>query len=115
MVKKLRNLFEKRVYLQLKRAKVKFTYEKERIPYILCKHYIPDFIIDTPLGKIYIECKGYLRPEDRVKLIAVKKLNPHLDLRILFYAENKRNIRWANRNGFRFAIYVIPDDWYLGL
>ena len=72
---KLRNKFEKRIYSQLSRAKVSFKYESEKIPYLLARHYIPDFIIQTKTGKIYIECKGYLRPEHKAKLIAVKKLN----------------------------------------
>ena len=99
----------------MRRAKVSFKYESERIPYILARHYIPDFILDTPLGKIYVECKGYLRPEDKSKMKAVKKFNPHMDLRILFYAPNKSNIRWAEKNQIRWAVSRIPKEWLEGL
>jgi predicted nuclease of restriction endonuclease-like RecB superfamily len=112
---KTRNKFERRVELSLKRKKCKFKYEAERIPYIIAAHYIPDFILSTPNGKIYVECKGYLRPEDRRKLVAVKKTNPHIDLRILFYREVTTQVKWATKNGFKFAIEDIPEEWINGL
>jgi predicted nuclease of restriction endonuclease-like RecB superfamily len=111
----LRNKFEKRIHRQLKRAKAVFTYETEKIPYVIASHYIPDFIVQTALGKIYVECKGYLRPEDKRKLIAVKKQHPAKDIRLLFYAENKKQIKWAERIGFRWAIEKIPLEWMKGL
>jgi predicted nuclease of restriction endonuclease-like RecB superfamily len=112
--KKLKNAFERKINAQLKKARVDFCYEGDRIPYILSRHYIPDFVLRTPLGKVYIECKGYLRPEDRSKLVAVKKLNPHIDLRILFYSRNKKYIRWAEKNSFRYAVDTIPKEWLDG-
>ena len=112
---RLKNKFEKRTYSYLRRAKVQFKYESEKILYILARHYIPDFVIITPTGKIYVECKGYLRPEHKAKMIAVKKQHPEIDLRILFYASNKKNIKWAEKNGFRYAVDKIPKEWLLGL
>lgn len=100
---------------QLQKAKVSFKYESERIPYILARHYIPDFIVITPTGKIYIEAKGYLRPEARSKMVAVKKLNPHLDIRIVFYSLNHKYVKWAERHGFRYAIGTIPKEWLEGM
>lgn len=114
-MKKPRNKFELKVEKQLKKSKLKFKYETERIPYILARHYIPDFIIETPLGRIYIECKGYLRPEAKAKMVAVKRQNPGLDIRILFYSERKAQIRWAERNSFRWAVADIPKEWLDGL
>lgn len=114
MKTKLKNKFEQRIYSQLRRAKVNFKYETEKIPYILARHYIPDFIVNTPTGKIYIECKGYFRPEAKSKMVAVKKLHPELDIRILFYATNKKNITWAERHGFKWAVDVIPQEWLDG-
>lgn len=114
-MKKTRNKFEQSLETQLKKSRVTFKYESERIPYILCRHYIPDFVVITPTGKIYIEAKGYLRPEARSKMVAVKKLNPHLDIRIVFYAYKKQYVTWANRHGFRYAIGTIPKEWLAGL
>ena len=115
MAKAPRNKFEKRIYASLKRKKVTFKYESTRLPYVLARHYIPDFIVDTPLGPVYIELKGYLRPEHKAKMVAVKKQHPEIDLRILFYAAKKDQIKWAEKNGFKYAIGTIPSDWLKGL
>jgi hypothetical protein len=112
--KKPRNKFEARIHKELTKLKVPFKYESEKLAYILAKHYIPDFIIDTPLGKIYIELKGHLRREDKAKMVAVKKQYPSKDIRILFYAPVKAYIRWAERNGFLYAVGKIPPDWLDG-
>ena len=115
MKRRPRNLFESKLYHTLKRHKVKFEYEGEKIAYVLARHYIPDFIVHTHVGKVYIEAKGQLRPEDKTKLRAVKKQHPELDIRLLFYASNKNYIRWAEKNGFRWAVNSIPRDWLKGL
>ncbi|SRR5260221_6647742 len=114
-MKKLRNKFESRIHRQLTRAKASFKYESEKIPYYIASHYLPDFVIVTATGKIYLECKGYFRPEDKRKLVAVKRLNPQLDIRILFYARKEQYIKWATKNGFRYAVERIPKDWLEGL
>lgn len=113
-MKKTKNKFEARLFQQLKKNRVKFEYESEKIPYILARFYIPDFVISTPSGKVYIEAKGYLRPEHKAKMVAVKKMHPELDIRMLFYSANKKNIKWAEKNGFRFAFHEIPQDWLAG-
>ena len=114
-VKKPRNKFEKKIYASLKRRKVSFKYESCRFAYVLAKHYIPDFIVETPLGLVYIELKGYLRPEHKAKMIAVKRQHPEIDLRLLFYAPKKDQIKWAEKNGFKYAVGSIPSDWLKGL
>jgi Autographiviridae endonuclease I len=111
----LRNLFEKKINLQLKKAKVNFGYETEKIAYVIAGHYTPDFVIQTPLGKVYVETKGYLRPEDKRKLVAVRKCNPNLDIRILFYREVPSYTKWATKHGFKWAINKIPIEWLDGL
>ena len=113
MIKKTKNKFEARIYRQLKKAKVQFKYESEKIPYVFSGHYIPDFILVTPSGKLYVETKGYLRPEHKRKMVAVKKCNPHLDIRILFYSRKIKDIKWAERNGFVYAFETIPKEWLL--
>ena len=111
----MRNSFEKRIHRSLKRNKVSFGYECERLTYVLAGSYIPDFVIRCPNGKLYIETKGYLRPEDKRKLIAVKRQHPEIDLRIVFYSENKKYIKWCIKHGFKYAIGSIPKDWLNGL
>jgi len=111
----VRNKFEARIYQQLKNAKVPFKYESERVPYVIAAHYIPDFILSTRLGKVYVEAKGYLRPEHKRKMVAVKRQHPELDIRILFYSRNKNFIKWAEKNGFRYAVDKIPTEWLEGM
>ena len=111
---KLKNKFERKIWTQLRRARVNFKYESEKIPYVLAGHYIPDFVLVTPTGRVYIETKGYLRPEHKRKMCAVKRQHPEIDLRILFYASNKKNIKWAEKNGIKYAISTIPKEWLEG-
>ena len=113
-MKKLKNKFELKIYQQLKRSKVRFDYESCRIPYVVAGHYIPDFVIETRNGRVYVECKGYFRPEAKRKLCAVRRAHPEIDLRILFYAPNKSYIKWAEKNGIRYAISEIPKEWLDG-
>jgi hypothetical protein len=111
----LRNKFEKRIAQQLSKAKVRFRYEPYKIPYVLACHYVTDFEIEVPTGSFIVETKGYLRPEDRRKLVAVKRQHPEKDIRICFFRANKRDIKWADRNGFRYCIGKIPKEWLEGL
>lgn len=115
-----RNAFEKKVERQLKRQKAKYKYEAERIPYVIAGHYVPDFILFTKSGKIYLETKGYFRPEAKRKMVAVKKCNPQLDIRFIFYCKDlkyhpkslKQSIKWAEKCGFKYALDTIPKEWF---
>ena len=112
-MKKLKNKFERKLAKQLNRYGSKFTYEGEAIPYVLSRRYYPDFVIRTDMGLLYIEAKGYLRPEHKAKMIAVKRQHPEKDIRIIFYARNKKNEKWAMKNGFQYAFSNIPKDWLI--
>ena len=117
MVKKskYRNKFEADGAKQLKRAKVSFRYEQRKIAYVRAHHYTPDFEVDTPLGSIIIEFKGYFRVDDRAKMVAVKRQHPNLDIRFVFYKEVPAYIRWAEKHGFKWAVGKIPKEWLKGL
>ena len=96
-------------------------YETEEIPYkVLEEHvYIPDFVVRTLDGsKIYVEAKGWLRPEHMKKMRAVKECNPELDIRFVFQRDNKvqgarkmKYSQWAEKYGFPWAIGLIPVEW----
>jgi hypothetical protein len=47
-------------------------------------------------------------------MVAVKHLHPELDIRIVFYALVKQNIKWAERHGFKWAVGTIPKEWLSG-
>ena len=108
---KYKNKFEAKLGTQLSRAKQNFDYEKDKLPYYFTGHYIPDFVLHLPGGKRYIEAKGYLRPEHKRKMVAVKKLHPTLDIRIVFYARRPKDIKWAEKHGFAWAVGTIPKEW----
>lgn len=114
-MKKTRNKFETKLLHQLKQSKLKVEYESEKIPYYIAGHYIPDYVIHTPTGKIYIEAKGHFRPEAKRKMVAVKKQHPELDIRFVFYRYSGVYVRWADKYGFKYAIGDIPDEWLKGL
>lgn len=111
-MKKPRNKFETKLYQFLKKKKIKFDYESERLEYTIHGKYIPDFIIHCRDGsKIYVEAKGHFRPEALRKMAAVKVAHPDLDIRFVFYSHSKKNARWCEKHGFPYAIGDIPVEW----
>lgn len=95
-------------------------YEAEKLKYTLEKTYLPDFLIEFTDGrKLYIECKGWFRPEDRTKMAAVKRANPTLDIRFVFPRNNKLNkntettyTEWCAKHGFPSCVGTsIPKGW----
>lgn len=111
---KVKNRFERRILDQLEDSGLEVAYEGTRIPYVLSGHYIPDYVISTPTGKVFIEAKGHFRPEAKRKMVAVKRQHPEKDIRIVFYRYTLKNERWAIKNGFRYAWGEVPEDWLDG-
>ena len=124
--RKCRNSFEDAVLKSLSKSlglssvqeAIDKTYEIQRLTYT--KEYIPD--ITLPNG-IIVELKGYFPPEDRAKMIQVKRSNPELDIRIVFLTNSKlssrtnlRYLDWAITNGFIAHVTKrsnpsIPLEW----
>ena len=67
----------------LKKKKVKFTYEKEKIKWVDLKirTYTPDFVL---ANGIIVETKGRFISVDRRKHKEIKKQFPELDIRFVF-------------------------------
>jgi Autographiviridae endonuclease I len=112
----MRSGFERTLAVSLKRRKAKFTYETLKLPYVIEHSYRPDFILDNG---IIVEAKGYFRPGECAKMIAVKKAHPTLDIRFVF-GDAKKPVRkgaklthgeWATKHGFPYADGQIPDEW----
>ena len=112
-----RSGFEDKTLADLKKIHANVLYEARKFNYILEKTYTPDLYF--PGKNLYIELKGYFRPEDRAKIKAVKKQNPEIDLRIVFQKANKtitKNSKttygdWATKNGFLWSEGTIPGEW----
>lgn len=131
-LKRPRNDLERSIYKQLEKNGIEFGYEVEVIDYRqtvsrgICtdcratrvyqqRRYTPDF--STASG-IRIETKGRFGPSDRAKILLVIKQNPDLDLRLVFYSNNKLNknkeeryLDWARKHGIKAALKEIPVIW----
>lgn len=107
MKNKFRSKLEKAVADKLKKLKRKFDYETERFDYVLPSR---KYLIDFKVGATYLEVKGYLDYDDRLKMLAVKQSHPDLDICFVFMKPNQRlprqkitHAEWAEKNGFRWC------------
>lgn len=114
-----RNNFELSVLKSLKALRTDVRYEAEELEYTITKQYIPDFVVTRKDGsKLYIEAKGYMRPEMITKMKAVKRCHPELDIRFVFQQNNKirgtkmKYTEWAKKYGFPSTVgSSIPKEW----
>lgn len=96
---------------------IKYAYEGVTIPYTISHTYRPDFNL---LGRgIIIESKGFFEAEDRSKMRYVKLQHPALDIRFVFSNAHARIAKkskttyamWAEKQGFKWAHRVVPNEW----
>lgn len=99
-------------------------YESIKVDYILECTYTPDWEFTALDGsKFYLETKGKLDTDTRRKMLAVKKCNPTLDVRLVFQRDNPlykgsktKYSEWAELNGFKHHTVgntnsFIPREW----
>ena len=112
----MRSGLEIQVAELLDELKIDYEYEPDKVNYVIEARYIPDFKV----GDVYLETKGFFKPSDRRKMLAVKKCNPDLDIRLVFQAPynkiSKRSkttyAKWAAKHGFLWCpYYAIPLNW----
>jgi predicted nuclease of restriction endonuclease-like RecB superfamily len=97
----MRSRLEEQVAALLDELGIEYGYEPEKLNYVIEAQYIPDFKV----GDVYLETKGFFKPSDRRKMLAVKKSNPDKDIRLVFQAPyNKISFQWC-------PYYEIPLDW----
>ena len=113
-----RSKFEVKVAADLGKRKVDFQYEKVSFDYVpKIRNYTPDFYL--PESKIYIETKGRLTTNDRVKHLLIKDQYPDLDIRFVFVNANNKISRtskttyanWCDRHKFLWAENLVPMEW----
>ncbi len=117
---KYQSQLEARIAKSLKRGMANVEYEPTTLEYTIRKHYVPDFVVRTRSGKtIYVECKGWYKIEDRIKMRAVKSSNPGIDIRMVFDKDNKvsskgkmRYSEWCEKHGFKYGIKTVPKEWF---
>ena len=111
---------EENISQQIEGRGIEVKYESEEVNYIIpaSEHiYHPDFKL--PNG-IIVETKGRFVLADRKKHLLVKQQHPELDIRFVFSnSKNKINKKskttyadWCEKNGFKYADKVIPDEWF---
>ena len=111
-----RSGLEERLGKYLDKLAVPYLYEVEKFDYVTRSKYTPDFFL--PNGVI-IEAKGFFKPSDRRKMLAVKEQNPELDIRFVFQRNNtlSKNSKttygdWCDKHGFPWCVYPsIPTTW----
>jgi hypothetical protein len=60
---------------------------------------------------IAIETKGYFRPGDQRKILAIRALG--YDLRMLLMYDRPPMVKWCKKHKVPYAIGVqIPKEWY---
>ena len=116
---KYRSKLEENVANLLQGLGVSYEYESERVSYTIQHHYTPDFVLPN---HVLLETKGYWDPADRRKILAVKKDNPYLDLRMVFQSPyNKINKKskttyamWCEKHDIPWTSYHnIPLEWLI--
>ena len=114
-----RSGLEKKIADTLKKLKVKFRYEQDKIRYhkpVSYHTYLPDFVL--PNG-IIIEAKGRFTSPDRKKHLLLQQQYPHLDIRFVFSNSNSKLSKtsnttygsWCDKHGFEYADKEVPKEW----
>ena len=116
---KFRSTLERRIATLLMTLGVSYEYESEKISYVIQHHYTPDFVLPN---HVYLEAKGYWDPADRRKILAVKRDNPDMDLRMVFQSPyntiSKRSkttyAQWCEKHEIPWThFHDIPLDWLI--
>ena len=116
---KFRSGLEEQVAKLLEGLGVTYEYESEKVPYTIQHNYTPDFVLPN---YVYLETKGYWDPADRRKILAVKRDNPAIDLRMVFQSPyNKINknskttyAKWCEKHDIPWTSYHnIPLEWLI--
>ena len=116
---KFRSGLEEQVATLLSNLGVSYEYETEKLSYTIEHTYTPDFVLPN---YIYLETKGYWDAADRRKVLAVKRDNPDVDLRMVFQSPyntiSKKSkttyAKWCEKHEIPWTSYQeIPLDWLI--
>tara|TARA_B100000029_G_C17384201_1_gene890930 strand:- start:142 stop:588 length:447 start_codon:yes stop_codon:yes gene_type:complete len=116
---KFRSKLEERVATLLTTLGVSYEYESHKVAYTIQHNYTPDFLLPN---YVYLEAKGYWSPEDRRKILAVKRDNPSIDLRMVFQSPynkiSKKSkttyAQWCDKHDIPWtAFHEVPLEWLI--
>ena len=114
-----RSTLEKDIAYLLEGLGVSFQYESEKLSYTIEHNYTPDFVLPN---YVYLEAKGYWDAADRRKVLAVKRDNPDIDLRMVFQSPyntiSKKSkttyAKWCEKHDIPWTSYHdIPLEWLI--
>tara|TARA_B100001248_G_scaffold225743_1_gene183423 strand:+ start:396 stop:767 length:372 start_codon:yes stop_codon:yes gene_type:complete len=105
MNKLFRSGLEEAIRLKLNKQ---FKYEPYKIPYIIQKNYLPDFVHEKK--KILIEAKGFFRVGDTKKYTSIRDSAPDWELVFILSNPNKKVRKgskicmgkWCTKEKFKF-------------
>ena len=118
-ISKFRSGLEEQVAKLLSGLGISYGYETEKLSYTIEHDYTPDFILPN---YTYLEAKGYWSAADRRKILAVKKDNPEIDLRMVFQSPynkiSKKSkttyAKWCEKHDIPWTSYHnIPLEWLI--
>jgi len=116
---KFRSGLEEKVADLLEGLGITYKYESEKLSYTIEHNYTPDFVLPN---YTYLETKGYWDAADRRKVLAVKKANPEIDLRMVFQSPyNKISKKskttyamWCEKHAIPWtSFHNIPLEWLI--
>ena len=116
---KYRSKLEEKVANLLQKLGIVYEYESTKVPYTIQHNYIPDFVLSN---RVYLETKGHWDATDRRKVLAVKRDNPDIDLRMVFQApynkisKNSKTTyaQWCEKHDIPWThFHDIPLDWLI--
>ena len=116
---KFRSKLEERVATLLEQLGISYEYETEKLSYTIEHNYTPDFVLPNYVN---LETKGYWDAADRRKVLAVKRDNPEVDLRMVFQSPyntiSKKSkttyAKWCEKHDIPWTAYhEIPLDWLI--
>ena len=116
---KFRSGLEEKVADLLEGLGVSYQYESEKLSYTIEHNYTPDFVLPN---YVYLETKGYWDAADRRKVLAVKRANPDIDLRMVFQSPfnkiSKKSkttyAKWCDKHDIPWTAYHnIPLEWLI--
>ena len=116
---KYRSGLEEKVADLLTELGISYEYESTKVPYVIQHHYTPDFVLPN---YTYLETKGYWDAADRRKILAVKKANPEIDIRMVFQSPfnkiSKKSkttyAQWCDKHDIPWTAYHnIPLEWLI--
>ena len=113
-----RSHFEERVANSLDKDNIPYLYEIEKFDYVTQSKYTPDFFLKNG---VILEAKGFFKPSDRRKMLAVISQHPELDVRMVFQRNNTLSKHskttygdWCEKHNIPWCIYPhIPNDWLI--